>query len=338
MIKNSHNFISISLLRFISLQLIIWCHIMQWYNLELAWWLNVGVQTFLCISGYLYGRKKTGDIISYYAKRLSRILIPYYLIYIPYGILIFLFAREEFSLDSFIRGLFVNGTLKGAGHLWFVSTILLCYFFTPIIEVYRDRYVSSAKNFKLFLLCSITIIIIFFCLFQDYYNPIWICNYIVGYCIGINEDKKLCDINKYLVVIGFMTIFGNTIQIYCSYFLDIKLDNWILWSLFCDFNHLMLGTFIFCLFKELFDKANLKRLGTFLSLTDKYGYEIYLVHQLLILSPFSLMKVTKYIFINIILINIGIFLLAWFLKKIEIFVIEYANRIHERILNFRNNQ
>ena len=35
--------------------LIVACHYLQYYNNGLAWWLNVGVQVFFVISGYLYG-------------------------------------------------------------------------------------------------------------------------------------------------------------------------------------------------------------------------------------------------------------------------------------------
>ena len=56
-VKSEKNY-AISLLRFIAMIFIVICHFFQYYNLELAWWFNVGVQIFLCISGFLYGNKK----------------------------------------------------------------------------------------------------------------------------------------------------------------------------------------------------------------------------------------------------------------------------------------
>ena len=47
----------ISLIRFISTIMIVSCHFLQYFNLELAWWLNVGVQIFFIMSGFLYGNK-----------------------------------------------------------------------------------------------------------------------------------------------------------------------------------------------------------------------------------------------------------------------------------------
>lgn len=50
---------SISLIRLCAFCMIFTCHILQYWGQELAWWFNIGVQIFLCISGYLYGGKKS---------------------------------------------------------------------------------------------------------------------------------------------------------------------------------------------------------------------------------------------------------------------------------------
>lgn len=48
-IKSSYDY-SVSLIRLIATIFIITCHIMQYLSIELAWWFNVGVQIFLCMS------------------------------------------------------------------------------------------------------------------------------------------------------------------------------------------------------------------------------------------------------------------------------------------------
>lgn len=144
---------SISFIRSISIVLVIICHIMQSLGLELAWWFNVGVQIFLCISGFLYGKKDVGEITAFYSRRVKRILIPYYLVYVPYGLLQLVFAKGVFNFDSFVRGLVVNDTLTGAGHMWFVATILLCYVLTPLLEAYRNRFVTNQKSLLMFTFC-----------------------------------------------------------------------------------------------------------------------------------------------------------------------------------------
>ena len=57
-ISTKDHFYNISLLRLIATLSILICHIFQFYNNFLAWWLNVGVVVFLIISGYLYGLRE----------------------------------------------------------------------------------------------------------------------------------------------------------------------------------------------------------------------------------------------------------------------------------------
>lgn len=72
---------------------------------------------------------------------------------------------------------------------------------------------------------------------------------------------------------------------------------------FEKYAHLLLGVMLFLILLEL-----LKRLKScsLLRISDKYSYSVYIVHQLLILSPFSLMGLTKYSIVNCIVITIGL--------------------------------
>lgn len=63
---------AISFIRMIAMEMIIICHIMQYYDFVLAWWFNVGVQIFLCISGFLYGQKAIENIARFYNQRIKR--------------------------------------------------------------------------------------------------------------------------------------------------------------------------------------------------------------------------------------------------------------------------
>ena len=73
------NIPSISIARFISVWMIIATHIFQAYGSFLAFHFNVGVFTFLFISGFLFGRRDIENAKMFLAKRLKRLLIPYYL-------------------------------------------------------------------------------------------------------------------------------------------------------------------------------------------------------------------------------------------------------------------
>ena len=75
---------------------IILCHILQYFDNELAWWFNVGVQVFLFMSGFLYGKRATpSDDLKFIKKQFRKILIDYYVVVLPLLLATFLWAREN---------------------------------------------------------------------------------------------------------------------------------------------------------------------------------------------------------------------------------------------------
>ena len=79
--------LSISLARLVATVFIIVCHFMQYYGLLLAWWFNVGVQIFLCMSGFLYGGRDIKNPIAFYKKQIPKILIDYYIVILTVSVL-----------------------------------------------------------------------------------------------------------------------------------------------------------------------------------------------------------------------------------------------------------
>ncbi|RHV39241.1 acyltransferase [Ruminococcus sp. OM05-10BH] len=304
---------AISLIRFLSMLMIISCHIMQYYDLELAWWFNVGVQIFLCISGFLYGQKNIEDATDFYNKRFKKILIPYYLVFIPFGIIEFIFARDVFSTKAFAMGLILCSTIKGAEHLWFIPTILMCYLITPLLQGYRNKCVEGKRTIVIFTVLGVIITSV---LIQGFttFNPAWICCYLIGYALGMNEKGKYIRGKVLMAITGIIAVAGNAVQIYCDYIASIDFSGF---GIIKNYNHVMLGVFIFLLLKVIFEKVDLNGIGKLLKLSDAYSFEVYLVHQLLILGPFSLMALTGYSLINILIVLLGICVLTLLLKKAE---------------------
>ena len=53
----------------------------SWFNgihIEWAFWFNVGVQMFLFISGFLYGKKDKIEAVGFYKKSFPKLLVDYY--------------------------------------------------------------------------------------------------------------------------------------------------------------------------------------------------------------------------------------------------------------------
>ena len=63
---------SLSMIRVISLIMIISCHILQGLSISAAFWVNLGVQIFFFLSGFLYGNKKIENVKEYYKSRLKK--------------------------------------------------------------------------------------------------------------------------------------------------------------------------------------------------------------------------------------------------------------------------
>ena len=289
---------------------------MQYYDLELAWWFNVGVQIFLCISGFLYGQKNIDNVTDFYNKRLKKILIPYYLVFISFGIIEFIFARVVFSIKDFAMGLILCSRIKGAEHLWFIPTILMCYLITPLLQGYRNKCVEGKRTIVVFTVLGVIITSV---LIQGFttFNPAWICCYVIGYALGMNEKGMYISENVLMIIAGIITIVGNAVQIYCDYIANIYFTGF---GIIKNYNHVMLGVFIFLILKVIFEKVNLNRIGKQLKLSDSYSFEVYLVHQILILGPFSLLALTGYTLLNILIALLGVCVLAFVLKKIEKFI------------------
>ena len=94
---------SISFVRLVSFSLITSCHFLQYFDNWLAWWLNVGVQVFLFMSGYLYGKREITSDILFYKKQLRKILIPYYVVVVVFIIVELLVCPEVIKESSIIR-------------------------------------------------------------------------------------------------------------------------------------------------------------------------------------------------------------------------------------------
>lgn len=314
---------SISLIRTISLGLIILCHITQWFGLEIAWWLNIGVQLFLLISGFLYGQK-TIEIKTFIVKRLKKLLIPYYVVFVVAVIMQFLFFRQYIEIKYALGGMLLRSTIKGGQHLWFVPTIILCYLITPFLQEFRPNS-SSKKQFTVYSVACFVFLSVILGVYQSFFNPAWISCYAIGYMIGINNCDKLFDEKLILWVSGILATICNGIVIWCTY---VKRISFTGYNYFCDYSHVILAVFLFIILKLIFDSIRFNnKVVHWLDVMDHYSYDTYLVHHFLILGPFSLMELTGNLPVNIIIILLAIVFLSILLNKIEAYIDKFIQMI-----------
>ncbi|MBQ5850623.1 MAG: acyltransferase, partial [Lachnospiraceae bacterium] len=309
--------LSISHIRFLAMLFIVSCHIMQYYDCEWTWWFNVGVQIFLCVSGFLYGNRefaKNGFIIHSFSK----ILISYYIVFLVFGG-IHCFYLGTTSLKTLISGLFTFVHLPGGGHLWFVFTILCCYAITPLLYlVFKktdNRALFAAK-------CSLTLVFvhIFFSeiswlILRMSFVPAWINCYIMGFILARVLCRSRIEQLVFILIVTILCFTLNGIKIYFTYIHELQFNaNCALYQ----YAHSLLGVCLFVAFKKIFDRYQINPI--ILKLSDNYSYEVYLLHQYFILGPFTLMVLTPYGFINVIIIALMVCVLAYVVKMLSLLI------------------
>lgn len=294
---------SISLIRLISTLMIVSCHILQGLNNSAAFWLNVGVQIFLFISGFLYGNKKIENIGRFYKSRLLKILLPYSVFSIIICLSEYFLLNNSYSFRVIFGNFFGVGAYAGtyatAAHTWFISCILICYLIVPVLS---GLFNKNFKNnlFVLLIFCFVLYLLQSYSVISFYTT--WITNFVLGYFYASNyeniQSRRLSSviiIILFLIVIPFAVIYQESLNVNLPYFLNGYKSHII------EYGHVFLGSVIFIFLLFLFNKIEIKD-NSVLRFSDRYSYYIYLVHQVFILGPFSFLFKTNYLPVNIILI------------------------------------
>ena len=288
---------SISAIRLFAMVCIIACHFCQYYELEAAWWLNVGVQIFFIISGFLYGNKIIGEPIEWIIKQVKKILIPYYLFLffaiVGYAIV----APEMLEIENVMSAILTVGQIKGISHLWFVSNILFCYLITPYLAALRDYLNNkSLQHTLLVLFCVFGIYSLIGILTNDYFRPGRIDCYILGYYTAVLCKRYGQKVLRWSMGLSLIPcICSNVVYCYFRYTKCLQMEG--VFSHLTDYSHLFLGFTITLALMILLQNIRYRNI---LRISDKYSYEIYLVHQLFILSPLSLITISDNIVLNIV--------------------------------------
>lgn len=127
-----------------------------------------GVDVFLFLSGLglYYSFKKTPDQKNFYKKRLSRILIPYFIVALPSWIIYDVFIAHTGVLQVFKDVFFVSFFTENVIWFWYILLMAICYLVYPYLFAYieqDDR--DKVKMLQIFTL--ITLVAVLFAL----YNP-----------------------------------------------------------------------------------------------------------------------------------------------------------------------
>lgn len=307
---------SISCARMISMIMIFLCHILQYYNNWFAWWLNVGVYSFIAISGLLYGEKEINDSASFLARRMKKILIPYWL-YLPFAFSSIWLISGSLDIKNSVGMFFLTSTVTGLNHLWYMRYVMICYIITPLLCEFK-KYVNNhlySKMLSWIILCA-TLQIICSMGFPSFRMSV-INTYIASFALSgilIQRQSKYGRLISLFLIC--LSLFFNVLKIVCI----CRHYTFPGYHLFSDYCHMTLGLAIldFCL--VLFRNV---KYNCLLNFSDKHSYSIYICHHLLILGPLSLMSLTQYAALNITLILIITLISAMILTQYSNWIIKH---------------
>lgn len=297
---------SISIIRVMAMILIVSCHITQGYDQQIAFILNVGVQLFFLISGFLYGKVEISSAMDFYKKRVVKIYLPFIIVVLLFAGVYAIFGIEHVSWRQLIPYAFnlqaFAKAIEGFNHMWFLSVIMICYLVTPIA-----KYLLKNKPYLFVSLLVIASMIEFVFVQKMYSIAAWIVLYLFGMCMGCFDTKK---VNAVTIVAS-----GVILAILMVFFRLSRLTDPMWAHFYSVWLHCVLAIFLFGVLYAILTKIDVK-LPKCLQFVNNISYEVYLVHHILILGPLSLLFLTPSKTINILLILMITFVLSYALNQL----------------------
>lgn len=338
---------AVSILRLVALLLVIGCHILEHLSMQTPWlgpvgnYFSVGVQIFLFLSGYLYGKKTNVSKVSFVLRNEAKILRDYYVHYALFIIPLCLLLKQYTVNRWFVWRILTGAcTIGGEAHLWFIPYIMCCYLITPALYDIRE-WMFTGKYSLLKLLEFITLIELVFITYDSYFVPAWICCYIIGF-FAPNIKERYNNLFSYPMYIGLCLI--SVVANYVKYLLIYRhgygadfikkaladcvwqaqaLNECYNWS--AILLAITISITICGLFKHIVMRKGVKK---FLDLCDKWSYDVYLCHMLFVKGMLSTIFLTDSIFLNL--------FITFILIIANAIVLYYLCRPKEFVLLIRN--
>jgi peptidoglycan/LPS O-acetylase OafA/YrhL len=125
----------------------------------------------------------------------------------------------------------------------------------------------------------------------------------------------------------------NSVKIYVKYINYVELPG-ILSKIVNDYSHSLLGISLFFGMYWLFTGILTEKSGGkgLLYYSDKYSYDIYIVHQIYILGAFTLIGLTGFLALDILIISVAIVISAVLLQLIRNILVYCGQSFTARIL------
>ena len=300
--RNNKRDYSISCARFVAMCFIFACHVMQrdgfatdinGAHIEWAFWFNVGLQMFLFMSGYLHGKKNKTDILGFYKKGFSKLLVDYY-VFVLIMIAVILLTPVMSIEKSDVTGLLtLTGTVKGLDHLWFILLILFCYLLTPFYLKIINA-IDKRGNVR-FILESLLMLIIIHVIVRNFlanFSAAWMNCFVIGMIYSRIENRKTIK-TAFNILSALLCLIMLPVQFRIDYWPHEELPGFAAVSYlhFAQYAHVFLGITLIIFIRFIYRKLSRSTKKHYLlDWSDKYSYDVYLVHHVFVQSAFGIVE------------------------------------------------
>jgi surface polysaccharide O-acyltransferase-like enzyme len=251
-----------------------------------TWYLVTGVQVFLCISGFLYGRRTVGDGVAFFRRGAWKVLRTAGFCCCWSSRSIWPLSGRAQCAGRFEPFVLDYGRFHGMEHLWFLPTILLCYLFTQLLQ----RFATHVREFSTVrfvaetaLLCVVIQAVLDRIIGK--FNAAWLFCYIVTYLAANRRAAgRTAGFRTPLIVFAVAAVVLNAARILLHSFLESPSPDSLRYyfhMLLEDYSRATFGILLFFAGYRLFSALRLERAKTVAALlrfTDRYSYDIYLTH------------------------------------------------------------
>jgi len=278
------------------------------------------VSMFLLLSGYgltLSWNKNPLTSRTFFKKRLSKVMVPYWITTIVILILDYFLLKRHYSTTDIVLTFFGINFTESLRHLdyarWFITFIIVYY----LIFFLSTRYAPGLYSLVMIFLCSILL----FFLRRSEYLPFGSPHHFVSFPIGCtiaHFHKKIAQIiSRRHIIYATITLFILCMTLIC-YITDAKQtinDKYI--SLLLNSSSPILFCFILILIISLIGQIGL--VSKLLIFLGDLSYEIYLVHGIILikLNPIIGLLPSKYIIFSFFLTLLLIISLSYCLIKFQ---------------------
>lgn len=290
--------IAISYIRVGSMLAIVLCHILQVYSNLFAFVFNIGVQVFLALSGYLYGKKLISNWGKWTIGRIKRVYVPMFIFLIILLPFYLIFHREFFLWKAYVINLInlqgvsfaVGGDMiQGIRHLWFITAIMFAYFSTPFLQ-----RMSTCVNW-MFPFLLVSIVLLYLVVPAPYvFMASWVYLYAICYLYVHLKKAKIYNIGLLMLELLLIVLVASKNDVVTSYYHPLN-----------RFFHDVSGVFIVIFGIRFLTLLKINSIPRLVGLMDKYSFHVFIVHYFFIIGPFSLAHITSSIFVNILFIVVS---------------------------------